>query len=407
MVHCGAASVDHDLATTHTVNVGKRPIAPNARLPRFSEQRLRVWLRNILAFTAAVTSALTVVPGEAGAQSGQHAKASIGTEILFLGTGGGPILRKDRSEPSSLLIVDGRQYLIDCGIGTIQQMIQAGIRSETIEAIFITHHHPDHDLGLADVMANDYLNLDLAASGYVDLDAEGSRRMINIYGPSQTKELVDAAFSYISIPFRVRAGSSIAVSKMPKSPFVPHEVQDEGLIYQDDKIRVVAAENSHYALMSAHFRKRMKSYSYRIETRHGVIVFTGDTGPSEAVVRLAKEADVLVSEVLDSTDTTRFINELAEQNHWSPERTNELMAHMRAEFLDPEEVGEIAAKAQVKSVLLYHYDQADPAAYVAGVKRYFAGPVFASADLDRYCLSTQPDTRTSVLSICREKSKAR
>jgi hypothetical protein len=47
-------------------------------------------------------------------------------------------LRKDRSEPSSLLIVDGRQYLIDCGIGTIQRMIQAGIQSETIQTIFIT-----------------------------------------------------------------------------------------------------------------------------------------------------------------------------------------------------------------------------------------------------------------------------
>ncbi len=391
----------------HTVNTGKRSIAPYVRVTRCCEQRVRVWVRNILAFTAAVTSALTVISGEAAAQSSQQAEALTGTQILLLGTAGGPLLRRDRSEPSSLLIVDGRQYLIDCGIGTAQQMIRAGIRSEKIGTIFITHHHPDHDLGLADVMANDYLNLDLVASGYLNLDSGGSPRTINIYGPFQTKELVDAAFSYISIPFRVRAESSILVSKMLKSPFVTHEIQAEGLIYQDDKIRVVAAENSHYALMAAHFRKRMKSYSYRFETPYGVIVFTGDTGPSEALVRLAKEADVLVSEVLDSTGTARLVNELAEQNHWSPERSNELMAHMKAEFLNPEEVGEIATKAQVKSVLLYHYDAADPAAYVAGVKKHFSGPVFASADLDRYCLTTQHNSRKSALSLCRENSEAR
>jgi len=46
----------------------------------------------------------------------------------------------------------------------------------------------------------------------------------------------------------------------------------------------------------------------------------------------------------------------------------------------------MAAQAGVKSVVLYHYNPADPAAYVAAVKKNFSGPVFAPADLDRYCL---------------------
>src|SRR5690348_14588286 len=78
------------------------------------------------------------------------------TEILFLGTAGGPPLRLLRSEPSTLLIVDGRQYLIDCGIGTMRRMLRAGVKSEQVSTIFLTHLHADHDLGLADVMANDF-----------------------------------------------------------------------------------------------------------------------------------------------------------------------------------------------------------------------------------------------------------
>src|SRR5215472_2813254 len=117
------------------------------------------------------------------------------TELLMLGTAGGPPLRKDRSEPATLLIVDGRPYLIDCGIGTIQRLVEVGIPSERIGTIFFTHLHPDHDLGLIDVMANDYFHLDLASDP----------RKINIYGPPQTSALVEAGFHYISIPFEVFA----------------------------------------------------------------------------------------------------------------------------------------------------------------------------------------------------------
>jgi ribonuclease BN (tRNA processing enzyme) len=35
-----------------------------------------------------------------------------------------------------------------------------------------------------------------------------------------------------------------------------------------------------------------KSYSYRFETPDRVIVFTGDTGPSDAVTELARGADL-------------------------------------------------------------------------------------------------------------------
>ncbi|HYK37015.1 MBL fold metallo-hydrolase [Alloacidobacterium sp.] len=307
------------------------------------------------------------------------------TELIFLGTAGGPPLRLDRSEPATLLIVDGRPYLIDCGIGTMRRMLQAGIASETIQTIFLTYLHADHDLGLADVMANDFFRL----------NSTSSTQHIELYGPPQTEDLVDAAFHYIAFGFQsfaaepgaIRAG---LVDGRLISPFVAHDIQHEGLIYQDDKIRVIAAENSHYALMPPEDRKKMKSYSYRIETPHGIVVFTGDTGPSGAVTRLAAGADVLVVEVEDLNEVSKFVQKMAAENNWPPQRAAALMAHMRQEHLGQTEVGKMVSAAQVKSVVLYHYDPEDPSAYVAAIKSSFAGAVFASADLDRYCLGT-PD----------------
>ena len=55
------------------------------------------------------------------------------------------------------------------------------------------------------------------------------------------------------------------------------------VMFKDDRIRVTAVENSHYSVIPPNDRSRMKSYSYRIETPHGIVVFTGDAGPSDGV----------------------------------------------------------------------------------------------------------------------------
>jgi ribonuclease BN (tRNA processing enzyme) len=354
----------------------------------------------LIAFSALV---LAPIMRTGAATSNGAADANGRTEVLFLGTGGGPPLDRDRSKPATLLIVDGRDYLIDCGIGTLQQMLNAGIISKNIGTIFFTHLHSDHDLGLADVMANDYFQLRLA----------GAPDRISIYGPPQTREFVEDAFRYVAVsvrPFAVETPESYPlVNGALASPFVTHEFGRDGVIFQDDKIRVIAAENSHYARMSEQDRGTLKSYSYRIETPHGVVVFTGDTGPSDAVVRLAKGADVLIAEASgrDPADLDHFVNAMAARNHWSAERSNIFRAHFLLEHLDTKEIGQLAAQAQVKAVLLYHYDPADKidqAAYVAGIKKYFDGPVFAPDDLDRFCIDAPNEistAKTVVVSRCR------
>ncbi|HET7614711.1 MAG TPA: MBL fold metallo-hydrolase [Gemmatimonadaceae bacterium] len=327
---------------------------------------------------AAAVLAFVIAPSVLAGQRPVPSQPLSGTQILLLGTAAGPPLRADRSEPATLLIVDGRRYLIDCGIGTARRLVQAGIGSETIHTIFLTHLHADHTLGLADVLANDIQ----------EQDRSGPDHTISIYGPAQTKELIDAAYRYISIPYAVHAaeGGGPKGGVPAATPFSVHEI-GEGVVYQDDKIRVVATENTHYALMPPASRAIMKSYSYRFETPHGTIVFTGDTGPSDAVTRLAEGADVLVSEVEDFVAISGFVDRMAQRNHWSPERRNQFKAHLTEEHLDIKDVGRMATTAHVKSVVLYHWDPDDPAAYVAGVGKYFSGPVFGGADMQRYCLA--------------------
>jgi ribonuclease BN (tRNA processing enzyme) len=161
-------------------------------------------------------------------------------------------------------------------------------------------------------------------------------------------------------------------------------IDHDGLVYQDDRIRVTAVENTHYQLMAAKYRARMKSFAYRFETPHGVIVFTGDTGPSAVVQKLATGADVLISEVIADAS--------APNGRSATPNQSALAAHMRMEHLPMKDLGEMATKAHVKAVLMHHFVGAGSGQqFVDGVKKYYSGPVFAGADLRRYCLGT-PDS---------------
>lgn len=358
-----------------------------------------IWFSSTLRLTASLILFLSIIPAKGLAQAKPSVNVQDDAEILFLGTSGGPALQKDRSRPSTLLIVGGRQYLIDCGIGTVTQMVQAGIQSQSIRTIFITHHHPDHDLGLAAVMADQYFKV-------------GTGDTINIYGPPQTKEFVAAAFHYISIPYNVFAAEPAMGfwagngDNDLQDSFKAHDIQPGKVFYQDNKIRVSAVENTHYKLMPARFRARMKSYSYRFETPYGVIVFTGDTGLTDTVVQLAQGADILVSQVGGMNKDGNKLMQMLEKNlHWSHERAQGLINHANNELMDLQEVGELASRARVKSVLFYHYSPANPEAYVSEMKKYYSGPVFAPSDLDRYCLTKQTDigsTSKSVISLCQK-----
>lgn len=338
-----------------------------AQSPRFTRQDI---LRSILAggaFAAAgglgVSRALA--QDAPPALSPEAQAAQVGTRLILLGTAGGPIIRRFRSQPSNLLVVDGRPYIIDVGNGCLRQLASAGYKSSDLAGIFITHHHMDHDIDLVDVVAFDWV--------------QGRKAKLPIYGPYGTEQMTKAALDYFATPERVFADE--ARFNIPPLQYVdPHDITTSGFVFADDKIKVTAAENTHFHLFNA---GQDKSFSYRFETATRTIVFTGDTGPSDAVIDLAKDADVLVTEVIDAEETIR---QSPGANQFATADAERLAAHMRVEHLAPEEIGKIAAKANVKMVVLTHIAPSDgslpdAAHFVAGVKRYYNGPVIAGQDL--------------------------
>jgi len=327
--------------------------------------------------SAAVWVALLVLADRGIAQTGgDKAKAQsappTGTRIVTLGTRGGPLPTKDRAQSSNLLIVNGTLYLIDAGDGVTRRIVQAGYDFKKIGKVFITHLHDDHTNGLATLLISEW---------------EYQRRdPIDVYGGG-VEALVKGAIAYLTPNAEIRWAEG---KKAPMADiFHGHDV-DSGVIYQDANVKVIAAENTHFHFPagSPPFGK-FKSFSYRFETPGRIVVFTGDTGPSDAVTALAKGADVLVTEVGSPDDVIGLFKRNGVWQSKTKEEQDGFVRHMHEEHLTPEDVGKMAATAGVKTVVMTHLGPTiDPndsyRRYVDGAKKYFAGRIVLAKDLMKF-----------------------
>jgi ribonuclease BN (tRNA processing enzyme) len=295
-----------------------------------------------------------------------------GTRVITLGTAGGPLPRKDRAQSSNLLTVGDRLYLIDAGDGVTRRIVEAGFDFGQVGKVFITHAHGDHTSGLAPLL--------LARWEFQPRDP------VDVYG-SGAEELVKGTIAYLTPNADIR---SVQGKRTPMTQtFRGHDVVS-GVVYQDDRVKVTAVENTHF-----HFPKGSRpdgkyfSYSYRFETPDRVVVFTGDTGPSDALTALAKNADVLVTEAMMASDVIDLFKRDGLWEKRTPEEQEGFVHLMEGEHITPRAVGDLAAKAGVKSIVMTHLGPTiDPAdnyqRYIDKAREVYSGPVTIAKDLMQF-----------------------
>ena len=302
----------------------------------------------------------------------QTPNAASGTTLITLGTRGGPLPTKDRAQSSNLLIVNGTLYLIDAGDGVTRRIVQTGNDFRKVGKIFITHPHSDHDNGLATLLNSEW---------------EYQRaEPIDIYGGG-VEALVRGAIDYLTPNADIRWSEG---KKRPMADvFHGHDVSP-GVIYQDANVKVTAVENTHF-----HFQPgdpaygKYHSYSYRFDTPDKVVFFTGDTGPSDAVVELARGADLYVTECTSPDDVVALFKKTGAWQAKTPAEQEGFLRHMHEEHVTPEDIGKMAAKAGVKAVVMTHLGPTpnpndDYQRYVDGAKKYYSGPIILAKDLMKF-----------------------
>jgi ribonuclease Z len=179
-----------------------------------------------------------------------------------------------RAGYSTLVEAGGQRLVFDFGRNVAVRLWQLHIPLGSVDAHFLTHFHSDHLVGLPDLWLTGWLR-----------PPYGRRdKPMALFGPPGTRALADGLRQAFAADISIRnkdEGSALTGVTMDARDVAP------GVVYEKDGVRVTAFENDH----GDNIRP---SYGYRIDYRGRVVVLSGDTRFSPAVVEQARNADVLV-----------------------------------------------------------------------------------------------------------------
>ena len=302
--------------------------------------------RTLLAGIGALTATI-LLPPRSKAQSTK-------TRLILLGTGGGPRPRKASSAPAQVIVVNGVAYVVDCGDGVARQLAFAGVPFSALRHIFITHNHSDHNA--------DYGNLILLAW------AAGLTTRVDAWGPPPIERMTQLFFEMNQYDISTRIADE---GRVPLIPLVHvHEMTQGGPVTQDENVRVTAALVHHPPVVPA--------FGYRFDTADRSIVISGDTTPSDDLIKLAHGADVLVHEALYPPGLDRMLARAPN----APRLKQSILSH----HTSAEDAGRVAQAAGVKLLILSHLVPADDPTiseqmWIDAARVHFRGPVIVGKDL--------------------------
>lgn len=277
------------------------------------------------------------------------------TRIVLLGTKGGPrVGESGRSNPSTLILINDIPYVIDCGYGTSRQLLQAGIPLHQLRYIFITHHHSDHNLEFGPVFYNAWIT--------------GQRVRMDAYGPSGMTKLAQDFFNYQKFDIDTRIVDEGRPD--PRTMLTAHDFSTPGLVMENEDVRVSSFRVSHPPIE--------QSYAYRFDAKDRSVVISGDTAYVPGLADFAKGADVLVHEVMYLPGVEALIKRLP--------NAARLREHLLAAHTLPEDVGKLAARAGVGTLVLSHFVPGDDPSitdelWSAGARKHFKGRIIVGKDL--------------------------
>ncbi|MFH1510589.1 MAG: ribonuclease Z [Candidatus Woesearchaeota archaeon] len=180
-------------------------------------------------------------------------------ELTILGSGT-CVPTLERSAPAVYLRVAGKEVLVDCGEGTMHQLIKARLSYKNIDVIFVTHTHPDHISGIMP-----FIHATNWTPGF------DRKKELTIVGPKGFKK-------YYSTHILCMAGMK------PRPYTIKVKEINKRMVF--DEFLIEAEKTLHSASSIAYkFRKDKKS-----------VVVSGDADYDLSLVRFCRKADLLILE---------------------------------------------------------------------------------------------------------------
>lgn len=239
--------------------------------------------------------------------------------ITMLGTGS-PRPDLERSGPAQVLHIGETPILIDCGEGTTTQLLKANIAPEDINYLFMTHLHSDHFLGYGQFLLGGWGR---------------GRRKLTVVGPKGTRKFHETIINMYNDDIAYRTSLGRPENGVLDVNVI--EIEEPGAVPDVIPAKVTADKMIH----------NVPTFGYRFKIGDKSVVFSGDTAPTPNIVKLARNADVLVQDAcLAKTGIYRDTNDPELQKIWD---------NLQKEHCSPRQAGKIAQEAGVKRLVMTHF----------------------------------------------------
>jgi len=239
--------------------------------------------------------------------------------VIFLGTGGSvPSAR--RSTASVLIARGGERLMFDCGEGT-QRQLQRSLGLVQVDAIYLTHFHADHVLGLPGLLKS--------------YDLTDRETPLAVYGPPGLRELWDNLKPIVGrIGYPVELTELLPGENLPGDgyeiqPFeAAHSARANGYALVEAKRpgrfdldaakRLGVPEGPAFAALQRGEEVEGAEGPVRPEDVVGpdrpgrTVALTGDTSPSPSTVAAAADAELLIH---DASFSEEEVQRAAETGH--------------------------------------------------------------------------------------------
>jgi len=206
------------------------------------------------------------------------------TKVTVTGTGT-PLATHDRAGAGVLvryIAPDGSETHLqfDAGRSTVPRLLAAESSPAKLSALFLTHYHSDHVVGVQDLVLSHWT---------MDVYDDASR--LPIVAPNgSTIRFCERMLELWDDDLEVRALHNLREPK-PKIDIIGFDTPDAPTeVWASGDVRVIAGQVRHEPIIGA--------VGYRVETPDGVVAISGDTQVCDEVAALAQGADIVVYEAM-------------------------------------------------------------------------------------------------------------
>jgi ribonuclease Z len=296
--------------------------------------------------------------------------------VVLCGTGS-PLPDPDRASACTAVLAGGEFVLVDVGPGAWESVATAGLPTGDLSAVLLTHFHSDHIGDLGEAITQSWI--------------AGRSRPLDVYGPAGTQRVV-AGFDQAYAADAQHRTAHHGEHYMPAdaAPAVGHDValgdapNAGAVVFDRNGLRVTMFRVDHEPVVPA--------VGYRFDYGGRSVVVSGDTAKSGSVIAHAKDADLLIHEVLLPEMMTRIA---AVADRTGRQRVGKLARDTIDYHTSPIEAAEVARDAGVETLVFSHIVPGPRnlmmrRMFLDGVNDVFSGEVVLGEDGMRFALPPKP-----------------